>query len=230
MKICNYIFFSGTGAKFAVVVICIGLYIFLGCNITDKDKKVSPPEDLMQEHGVLQRILLIYDACKAHLINNEEFPRGILVDAATTLQSFIEDYHEKQEEQYVFPRFKEAGVRTDLVDVLLQQHRVGRKITDRIIQLGKLPAASYEENRELVRLLTEFTSMYRVHSAREETVLFPVFREITSNREYDELGETFEDNEHKLFGKKGFETEVNKVAELEKALKIDELSKFTPSF
>ena len=70
--------------------------------------------------------------------------------------------------------------------------------------------------------------MYRPHEAREDTVLFPAFRKLVSKHEYDSLGEEFEGNEHKLFGSDGFETIVNKVAEIEKALGIYELSQFTP--
>lgn len=55
------------------------LSLLAGCK--DKDEKeegegqkVSPPEDLMQEHGLLNRILLIYDTCKIHLINKDVNP------------------------------------------------------------------------------------------------------------------------------------------------------------
>jgi len=70
--------------------------------------------------------------------------------------------------------------------------------------------------------------MYRPHEAREDTMLFPAFRRLVSRNEYDSLGEEFEDNEHKLFGNDGFETMVNKVADIEKSLGIYELSQFTP--
>jgi hypothetical protein len=43
------------------------------------------------------------------------------------------------------------------------------------------------------------------------------------------LGEEFEENEHKRFGEDGFETMVNKVADIEKQLGIYELAQFTPS-
>ncbi len=46
--------------------------------------------------------------------------------------------------------------------------------------------------------------------------------------EYDSLGEEFENNEHKLFGKDGFDTMVNKVAHIEKTLNIYGLAQFTP--
>ena len=44
----------------------------------------------------------------------------------------------------------------------------------------------------------------------------------------DEMGEAFEEKEHRLFGKEGFEKIVAEVASLEKELGIYELSRFTP--
>ncbi len=76
--------------------------------------------------------------------------------------------------------------------------------------------------------MQEFIRMYRPHAAREDTVLFPAFRSIVSPREFDELGEKFEDKEEALFGKGGFEKIVESVAEIEKKLGLNELSKYTP--
>jgi len=194
----------------------------------DKDKEVSPPEDLMQEHGVLKRVLLIYDACRIHLINKESFPIEAVTNSANIVGTFVEDYHEKQEENYLFPRFKKANQLTDLVKVLYQQHQAGRKVTDEIMQLCKQSNRSDTENERLIQLLLAFNTMYNPHEAREDTVLFPAFRKLVSQNEYDSLGEEFEDNEHKLFGKDGFETMVNNVEEIEKSLGIYDLAQFTP--
>lgn len=210
-----------------------GIDLLFGCK--DREEKeegegqeVSPPEDLMQEHGVLNRILLIYDTCKTHLVDKTSFPKQALADAAVVIRTFVEDYHEKQEENYLFPRFRKANQLTSLVDVLLQQHQAGRKLTDQIMQLTRSQSATDAENQKLIELLTSFNAMYRPHEAREDTVLFPAFRKIVSKHEYDSLGEEFENNEHKLFGDDGFETMVNKVADIEKSLGIYELAQFTP--
>jgi hemerythrin-like domain-containing protein len=209
-----------------------GVSLMSGCkgkeDEDDEGQKVAPPEDLMQEHGLLNRILLIYDTCRTHLVNKSSFPKESLSNAANIIRTFVEDYHEKQEEQYLFPRFKKANQLTDLVDVLLQQHQAGRRITDQIMQLTKSQTATETENQKIIELLTSFNTMYRPHEAREDTVLFPAFRKIVSKHEYDSLGEEFENNEQKLFGKDGFETMVNKVADIEKSLNIYELSQFTP--
>jgi hemerythrin-like domain-containing protein len=211
-----------------------GISLLAGCKDNDEKEEegegqeVSPPEDLMQEHGLLNRVLLIYDTCKMHLTNKQSFPKEALTSAAKVIRTFVEDYHEKQEENYLFPRFKKANQLTDLVNTLLQQHQAGRRITDQIIQLSSSKTASDTETGQLIQLLTTFNTMYRPHEAREDTVLFPAFRKLVSKNEYDSLGEEFENNEHKLFGNDGFETMVNKVADIEKSLGIYELSQFTP--
>ena len=70
--------------------------------------------------------------------------------------------------------------------------------------------------------------MYRPHEAREDTVLFPAIRSLMTAKEFDELGDQFEEKEHKLFGEHGFEDIVAQVAEIEKKLGIYDLAQFTP--
>jgi hemerythrin-like domain-containing protein len=70
--------------------------------------------------------------------------------------------------------------------------------------------------------------MYRPHEAREDTVLFPAFRELVSEHEFDALGEEFEKKEDQVFGDEGFFKVVGQVAELEKKLGIFDLAQFTP--
>jgi hemerythrin-like domain-containing protein len=204
-----------------------GTGLLAACN-EKGEKEVSPPEDLMQEHGLLNRILLIYDCCKAKLVNKKSFSKEDLAGAAYIVRTFIEDYHEKQEENYLFPRFQKANQLTGLVDTLLKQHEAGRNITGHIMQLCKQRLPSEGEAQALTGLLSSFIAMYRPHEAREDTVLFPAFRKLVSRHEYDSLGEEFENNEHKLFGEDGFETMVEKVATIERKLGIYELSDFTP--
>lgn len=47
-------------------------------------------------------------------------------------------------------------------------------------------------------------------------------------KEYNALGEQFEDKEHTLFGEDGFEKMVGEVVKSEQALAIGDLAKFTP--
>jgi hemerythrin-like domain-containing protein len=201
---------------------------FTGCK-READEGVSPAEDLMREHGVLNRILLIYDNCRSRLVNNEHFDMEAINNSAQIIRTFVEDYHEKLEEDFLFPRFEKANLLTELVQVLRKQHKAGRILTDQILHFGKMELpANADASQKLIKLLSDFNIMYRPHEAREDTVLFPAIRKIVSGNEYFALGEDFEDKEHELFGADGFEKMVEKVAGIEKQLGIYDLSMFTP--
>ena len=188
------------------------------------EAEVTPGEDLMQEHGVLERILLLYDEAIRRIDRSEPLDVAVIVSAAKIIRSFVEDYHEKQEEQFVFPRLQAAGRETALVTVLLRQHQRGRELTDDALRLAATGTAS----KELAQVLAGFQRMYRPHAAREDTVLFPAFRAVVGRAGYLDLGEQFEDKEHEIFGEHGFENAVAEVARLETALGIADLAKFTP--
>lgn len=194
-----------------------------------EEQEVSPAEDLMREHGVLNRVLLLYDEILRRLNSKGEFPPETLNAAAGVIRRFIEDYHEKLEEDFLFPRFEKAKKLVDLVAVLREQHRAGRLLTDRITSHAT-PAAlkNLDERRQLANHLHLFICMYRPHEAREDTVLFPAFRSVVSPQEYGALGEQFEEKEDQLFGEDGFGKIVDEVAQLEKHLGVYDLSQFTP--
>jgi hemerythrin-like domain-containing protein len=197
----------------------------------DEEKKedVAPPEDLMREHGVLKRILLVYGEALRRMDANEDLPLEPIAQSAKIIRDFVEDYHEKLEENFLFPRFKKANKLTDLVDVLLQQHQGGRRLTDITLQFATSQALKNpDDRRKLADSMKQFIRMYNPHEAREDTVLFPAFRGIVSAHEFDSLGEDFEKKEDELFGDDGFEKIVDKVAGIEKQLGIYDLAQFTP--
>ena len=192
-------------------------------------EEVSPAEDLMREHGVLKRVLLIYEEAIRRMTANQELPVETVADSAKIIRNFIEDYHEKLEENFLFPRFEKAGKLTDLVKTLRDQHQAGRRVTDLTLGLAKQSTIkNADERAQLADSLRQFIRMYNPHEAREDTVLFPAFRKIVSANEYASLGENFEKKEHELFGEDGFEKMVDKVTNIEKKLGIYELAQFTP--
>ena len=141
-----------------------------------KEVEVGPVEDLMREHGVLRRILLIYEEGLRRLEAGKDLPPRVLADSARIIRRFVEDYHEKLEENELFPRFKKAGKLVDLVQILYDQHQAGRHLTDAVLQ-SATPAglADAGTRRHLGEALRRFIRMYRPHAAREDTVLFPAF-------------------------------------------------------
>jgi hemerythrin-like domain-containing protein len=191
--------------------------------------EVTPTEDLMREHGVLRRLMLIYDDLAARLKQGAEFPLAALTGATGLVQRFIQDYHEKDEEDYLFTRFNKAGKMVDLVKTLWQQHEAGRRVTAHIKELSSTADLKKPADRQrTAELLLSFNRMYRPHAAWEDTVLYPAFRSVLAAKDFVALGEVFEDKEQKLFGKNGFEKIVAEVAALEQQLGLYNLAQFTP--
>ena len=194
----------------------------------EEEEEVTPAEDLMREHGVLKRVLLIYDEVRERIATKAGFPPEAVSSSAKIIRSFIEGYHEKLEEEHLFPRFRKKGKLVDLVDTLEAQHQAGRRITDRVLALVAAGLKTDDQKQELARDLRQFVRMYAPHEAREDTVLFPALHDVVSKQEYGALGEDFEKKEHQLFGKEGFEGVVEHVGAIEKSLGIFDLRQFTP--
>jgi hemerythrin-like domain-containing protein len=195
----------------------------------DADEEISAPEDLMREHGVLNRILLVYAEGLRRLRANEDVPPEVFHKPATLVRKFVEDYHEKLEEKFIFPPFERQKKHVELVAVLRQQHEAGRKLTD-IVLRNSMPDQfrKAEPRQEVIRVCEAFIRMYRPHEAREDTVLLPALYKVSSTKEVKELGEQIEKEEHRLFGEDGFQKTVDEVAAIEKQLGIYDLAEFTP--
>ena len=222
--------FLRKGVLYGTLAGVTGISLVSSCKREGEEEEISPVEDLMREHGVLNRIMMIYDNCRAKLVNKEEFQVDALTDSANIIRSFVEDYHEKLEEKFLFPRFVNANKLVDLVQTLYIQHHAGRILTDQILNLANVNSLKNpDDTLKLINLLDTFNRMYRPHEAREDTVLFPNLRKIVSRNEYDSMGEDFEKQEHLLFGAEGFEGMVDKVAGIEKQLGIYDISAFTPA-
>jgi hemerythrin-like domain-containing protein len=195
----------------------------------NEEEGVTAPEDLMKEHGVLNRCLLIYEEGVRRLQAREDVSPAVFQHTAQLVRKFVEEYHEKNEENFIFPLFVRARKMTDLVETLKSQHKAGRVVTAEILHLSSPQVYRQQETAErLTTAVGKFVRMYRPHEAREDTVLFPALRTILSAAKVEALGERMEEAEHKVLGHEGFERSVAQVAAIEKQLGIYDLRQFTP--
>jgi len=198
--------------------------------------EVSTNERLMREHGIVKRVLLMYGEVIRRIDARQDFPRQIVIDLAGTIRKYFEDYHQKLEEEHIFPLFRTyyrrddvlrlyAQKLLDLVDVLSKQHEAGRRVTDRIVStLQSLQTA--EDRQKLARDLRAYIRMYGPHVAREDTVLFPALHVIVTRQEYEALGEKFEEIERNTFATDGFDIYLDQVTAFEKYLGIYDLAQY----
>lgn len=195
-----------------------------------EEHEVGAIEDLMREHGVLRRALLVYIETVPKLRTDPGGVDGSAIARVTKLfRSFGEDYHERKlEEAHIFPAVRKAGgPAAAYVDVLVAQHNRGREITDYILSVSGKGSIGSGDAEPLARVLETFVLMYQNHAAREDTVVFPAWKEALSERQLKEMGDKFEDIERQTFGKDGYEDAVKQIGQIEQALGFADLAQFT---
>jgi hemerythrin-like domain-containing protein len=189
---------------------------------------VSPSEDLMREHGVLNRILLVYEESARRLDQAQEMRTDGISSRLDVTRRYVEEYHAKLEEEHLFPRFEQAHKLVDLVSILRRQHQVGRQITDQLERLVGSGALDKPDGRSRTSLLLHaYIRMYRPHEAREDTVLFPAMRTIMTADAFGKLFDVFEEREQDALGNDGYTGVVAEVAEIERQFGIHELDVYT---
>lgn len=192
--------------------------------------EVTATEDLMREHGILRRALLVYSAAAIKLrVDASAIAPEALQKTAKLFRAFGEEYHEKKlEEAYIFPAVKKAGGEAaSYPDILVAQHNRGREITDYIISVTQGTKFGANNSEPMAKALEAFVLMYRTHAAREDTIIFPAWKQTMTGEQLDEMNEKFEDIEHAQFGEDGFEDAVKQIAAIESSLGLADISQFT---
>jgi hemerythrin-like domain-containing protein len=196
----------------------------------EQEKKVTANEDLMREHGVLRRALLVYGTAAQRLMHNPgSVPAAVLASTAKFFRDFGEDYHERQlEEKFIFPAVRKLkGPAARYPDVLQQQHDRGRELTDYVMRVMQGGSISSGNAAPLAKALQAFNLMYEHHTAREDTVVFTAWKDSLSEKAYDDMGEQFESIEKQVFGHDGFDDALKKIRKIEEELGISDIAQFT---
>ena len=221
--------------------------VLLGCNVSpagkdegdeESDKEgaklaaavVSAPEDLMREHGVLRRALLVYQECGVKLRSSPgEIQPEALQKTAKLFRVFGEEYHEqKLEEAFIFPAvLKAGGLAAAYAGVLTAQHQRGRELTDYILSVTAAARLASGNVEPLARVLESFVRMYEHHANIEDTMVFPAWKQTMNVEQMDLLGDKFEEIEQQQFGKDGYEDVVKRIGDIEASLGLADLGQFT---
>lgn len=176
----------------------------------------SPNEDLLQEHAILNRLLFIYDEISYRLENRLHLLPSTLNNTAKLMRSFTEDYHDKLEEEYIFPEFKNNEKLAGLVKALKAQHDLGRTLTDYILAHSNDEDMSDEVQRlTLADVLRFYARIFRAHEAREDNIVFPAFQRIVPEEEYLKIGKKFDERKSQLYGKDGLEKVASEISKIE---------------
>lgn len=194
-----------------------------------EEVRYSPMEDLMEEHSILRRALLIYEECIKRMNINEDFDPNLLVETTNVIKVIIIFHHALLEHEYIFPRFREADKYVEMCDVLTDQHGKAGEQEELILKYANRDSINNPEEKELlINALKKSIRVFRPHIDREDTEMFPEFKNVVTPFEFYELGKKFKEIEYQKWGENGHRQMVDKIIHVEKALGINDLDSFTP--
>jgi hemerythrin-like domain-containing protein len=193
-------------------------------------REVDAFEDLMHEHGIIRRILVVYREAALRLRTKPStVPPEMVQKAAQLLRTFGEDFHERAlEERLLFPALTKAGgAAARDVETLRAQHERGRELTVYVLVTTQ-KAIGTGALEPLARCLEGFARMYEAHAAQEDTSIFPAWKKLLTPEQLADISDRFADVEHATFGRDGFKDAVAQIAAVEKGLAIDLTSMTAP--
>lgn len=183
-------------------------------------------EELMLEHGVVHRMLLVFDEAADRVESGEGLPSAVN-DSAAVVDEFIENYHEELEEQLIFPALERAGVHEGMVDELRRQHEVGRQLTGQAYNLlGRGQITKAATRGRLVDTMRTYARMYRAHASWEDTVAFAELRDVMGKEKFREVSSSIESIRAEKLGSGALQSTLDRLRRVEQALGIANLSTY----
>jgi hemerythrin-like domain-containing protein len=189
----------------------------------------TPPESLMLDHAVQERLLAVYEEIAERLqAREDQAAASVLSQAAALVRNFYENLHQPLEEGYVFPQFENDPRLGPLVKTLKAQHIAGRALTDKILAATGTSPLGGEARGALVRACRAMARLSRAHMAREATDLLQALYDIVPTATLQQWGEQFEQKQEATFGDNALKNLVAQVGGMEKELGLGDLGHFTP--
>lgn len=198
--------------------------------LRDDPPPANATEELMREHGLLRRALIVYRFSADRLRDGDtKGLANVLNRNAELFRRFGEDFHERAiEEKYVLPAvMKLREPISQYPAILLQQHQRGREITDYVLNVTKNGSISSGSAKPLAAALNAFEVMYQKHAAHEDTIVYQAWKDSLSTVEFNQMTELFDKIGIQMIGEDGFQAAEIQMSGIEKDLGLANLSQFT---
>jgi hemerythrin-like domain-containing protein len=179
---------------------------------------------MLQEHGILRRILLVYDEFLSQLESAETAPPiGAVIDTTTLLQSYVQGYHEVIEETYVFPVVEKIPSMQGLVSTLRRQHALARQLSTDVIVSARMA-----DLKRLTTTLDALVLLYQAHTAWEDTDLTIALRDVLTPEGSRELLGKIHRVERDVFGPRAEAHALTQIVEIERQFDVHGPAEFEP--
>ena len=185
-------------------------------------------EILIEEHGVIERVIAAMEAATRRLEAGLPIGGGAALagahwftGAADFIQGFADGCHHRKEEGVLFPAMEAAGVPREggPIGVMLAEHEQGRVFTRAMrAAADRMAAGDAGAHVDVQKNAMGYVSLLRQHIQKENKVLFPMADRVIRDAQQAEVAEAFERVEREETGAGVHEKYLGIAEDLERAL------------
>jgi len=176
-------------------------------------------EILMEEHGVIERVLVALETAANKLASKQAVPVDFFLEATDFIKGFADGCHHKKEEGVLFVALIDNGLSQESgpVAVMLAEHEQGRSFT-RAMREGveRWQGGDASAIPQIVRNALAYVALLRQHIHKENNILFPMAEEIIPLGQHAQIAQAFKHIEHEETGAGIHEKYLGIAANLEK--------------
>ncbi len=158
---------------------------------------------LMDEHRVIERVLLTLATAAGRLEQGQAVRPGFFLEAADFIKGFADGCHHQKEEGVLFKAMEAAGLPSSggPVAVMLSEHEMGRAYTRAMRDAAqKLENGDQAARGSLVSNARAYVELLHQHIAKEDGILYPLASRIIPPDAQERLVDDFEHVEHEETG------------------------------
>ncbi len=162
---------------------------------------MRPTEDLMNEHRVIERMLVVLSRACDRVEAGKEVERELFVGAGDFFKNFADKCHHGKEEKLLFERMQARGLSGEVgpIAVMLREHQDGRAHVRKISELS-VAKESKKRNDGLISAGRAYVELLSQHIQKEDNILYPLANQILTEEDQEELERGFEDVERDVMG------------------------------
>jgi hemerythrin-like domain-containing protein len=155
---------------------------------------VKPTEVLMEEHRVIERVLIALEKAASRLSRGEDVYLRFFSGTTALIYGFADSYHYKKEEQVLFAALIENGFprKTGPVALMIAEHEEGRRLGQRLRQVTeRFQSGDIKVRDQVVLSALGYVSLVRRHMDKEDKLLFPLVEKVIPVDRQDRMIEAF---------------------------------------
>ena len=160
-------------------------------------------EIMMEEHRAIERVLSSLERATLRLGRGDEVYLRFFSGCSAFFRGFVDGYHQKKEEQFLFPALVNNGLPKESgpIAVMLAEHAQGRYLAQLLGSATiQLQTGDLRRREQVINSAAGYIKLFRQHIYKEEKILSPLAEKVIPLEQKERINLSFESMQYEEMG------------------------------